>query len=71
MSVTETAAPEEGDLIVRSEGALGVIRLNRPRIINAVTHDMVRGINTALDVFENDSSIGVVLIEGKDRKSVV
>jgi enoyl-CoA hydratase len=68
VSVTETATQENGDLIVRSEGALGVIRLNRPRTINAFTHDMLHGINTALDVFENDSSIGVVLIEGNGER---
>ena len=65
MSVTEGQTREEtGELIVRSEGALGVIRLNRPRTINAFTHDMLRGINTALDVFETDPSIGMILIEG-------
>jgi enoyl-CoA hydratase len=69
VSVTEaTTVPEEGDLIVKSEGALGVIQLNRPRIINAITQDMVRSISTALDVFENDSSIGVVLIEGNGER---
>ena len=68
MSVIEAPTQENSDLIVRSEGALGVIRLNRPRTINAFTHDMLRGINTALDVFENDSSIGVVLIEGNGER---
>ena len=69
MSLTEEQTQQaDGDLIVKSEGALGVIRLNRPRTINAITHDMVGGINTALDVFERDSSIGVVLIEGAGER---
>ncbi len=69
MSVTEgQTVAETGDLIVRSEGALGVITLNRPRTINALTYDMLRGVNTALDVFETDSSIGMVLIEGNGER---
>ncbi len=69
MSVTEgQIQQEDGDLIVKSEGALGVIRLNRPRTINAFTHEMLRGINTALDVFETDPSIGMVLIEGNGER---
>jgi enoyl-CoA hydratase len=59
---------EDGDVVVKSEGALGVIRLNRPRTINAFTHEMLRGINTALDVFETDPSIGMVLIEGNGER---
>ena len=39
----------EGDLIARKEGALGVIRLNRPKAINAVTLEMIHDIDRALD----------------------
>ena len=46
---------EEGDLIVRREGAAGVIRLNRPKAINAMTLEMSEGIDAALDRFESRS----------------
>ena len=39
----------DGDLIVRREGAAGIIRLNRPKAINAMTLEMSRGIDAALD----------------------
>ena len=55
---------EEGDLIVRREGAAGVIRLNRPKAINAVTLEMFRGIEKALDEFETDPAVGLILLEG-------
>ena len=42
-------AGAEPDLIVRREGAAGVIRLNRPKAINAVTLEMFREIDKALD----------------------
>ncbi|RXH11995.1 enoyl-CoA hydratase/isomerase family protein [Bradyrhizobium guangzhouense] len=57
-------AVEEEDLIVRREGAAGVIRLNRPKAINAMTLEMSEGIDAALDKFETDSDVAVVILEG-------
>jgi enoyl-CoA hydratase len=55
---------QEGDLIVRREGSAGIIRLNRPKAINAVTLEMLRGIDKALDRFETDPAIVLILLEG-------
>jgi enoyl-CoA hydratase len=57
-------AGPEPDLIVRREGAVGVIRLNRPKAINAVTLEMFRDIEKALDAFESDPAVGLILLEG-------
>ena len=54
----------EGDLIARKEGSLGVIRLNRPKAINAVTLEMFHDIDKALDAFEKDPAVAVILLEG-------
>jgi enoyl-CoA hydratase len=58
------AAGSEPDLIARHEGAVGVIRLNRPKAINAVTLEMFRDIDKALDQFESDPAVGLILLEG-------
>jgi enoyl-CoA hydratase len=57
-------AGAEGDLIARREGAAGILRLNRPKAINAVTLEMFRGIDNALDQFEADPAVGLILLEG-------
>lgn len=57
-------AATEGDLIARREGSAGIIRLNRPKAINAVTLEMFRDIDKALDVFEADPQVAVILLEG-------
>ena len=62
-SAAEVAGAEP-DLIVRREGAAGVIRLNRPKAINAVTLEMFRDIDKALDRFEADPEVGLILLEG-------
>jgi len=61
---------EEGDLIARVEGAAGVIRLNRPKAINAVTLEMFRDIDKALDRFEVDPAVAVILLEGAGERGL-
>jgi len=63
------AAPEP-DLIVRREGAAGVIRLNRPKTINAMTLEMSLGIDAALDRFEADPAVALVLLEGAGERGL-
>ena len=60
----------EPDLIVRREGAAGIIRLNRPKAINAMTFEMSIGIDKALDRFEADPAIALVLLEGAGERGL-
>ena len=62
--------PPEGDLIARREGSCGVIRLNRPRAINAVTLEMFRDVDKALDQFEADPEVVVILLEGAGERGL-
>lgn len=43
-------------------GAVGLVTLNRPRALNALTHDMVRRLSRALALWKDDPSIGAVLV---------
>jgi enoyl-CoA hydratase len=60
----------DGELVIEREGSAGIIRLNRPAALNAVTLGMVRGISRALDVFEDDSAIATVLLEGAGERGL-
>jgi enoyl-CoA hydratase len=64
MTAAPAAEPIEGDLIARREGACGMMRLNRPKAINAVTLEMFRDVDKALDEFERAADVGVILLEG-------
>ncbi|SHG95036.1 enoyl-CoA hydratase/isomerase family protein [Bradyrhizobium erythrophlei] len=64
------APVSEPDLIARREGAVGVIRLNRPKAINAVTLEMFRDIDKALDEFESDPAVGLILLEGAGERGL-
>jgi enoyl-CoA hydratase len=58
------AGVTDKELIVCRDGAAGIIRLNRPKTINALTLEMTRGIVAALDSFEADPGVSLVLLEG-------
>jgi enoyl-CoA hydratase len=68
--MTATAAVAEGDLIARREGSAGIIRLNRPKAINAVTLEMFRDVDTALDQFEADPDVAVIVLEGAGERGL-
>ncbi len=70
MSGAAASQIPEPDLIVRREGAAGVIRLNRPKAINAVTLEMFRDVDKALDVFEADPAVGLILLEGAGERGL-
>ena len=64
------AAVAEGDLIARKEGSAGIIRLNRPKAINAVTLEMFHDIDKALDAFEADPGVAVIVLEGAGERGL-
>lgn len=64
------AESPEKDLIACREGAAGIIRLNRPKAINALTLEMTREIVTALDEFEADPGVSLVLLEGAGERGL-
>ena len=59
-----------GEVVVETCGALGRIRLNRPRAMNALTHAMVRAIDAALDRFAADPAIACVLLSGEGERGL-
>ena len=57
-------------LLVRVEGRLGRITLNRPRQINALTMPMIDGIRAALARWADDPAVGIVLIDGAGERGL-
>ena len=70
MTSAASSMEDEGDLIARREGSCGVIRLNRPKAINAITLEMFRDVDKALDRFEADPAVAVVLLEGAGERGL-
>src|SRR4030088_2588348 len=68
-SAAAKAGPEP-DLIARREGAAGIIHLNRPKTINAVTLEVFCDIDKGLGQFEGDPAVGLVLLEGAGERGL-
>jgi enoyl-CoA hydratase len=62
--VGEHPVSRTDDVIVSRHGRAGRITLNRPRALNALTHEMVRAIDAALTAFEDDPEVDIVVVDG-------
>jgi enoyl-CoA hydratase len=57
-----------GQLDVIREGSLGIIALNRPEAINALSLEMIGGITRTLEQWRDDDGIRLVLFEGRGAR---
>lgn len=60
-----SAAPR---VLVRTDGALGRLTLNRPEAINALDVDMIRLLTEALENWRHDTDVQIVLIDGEGER---
>jgi enoyl-CoA hydratase len=54
-------------LVERPAGRVGVVRLNRPRVLNALSSATLREIVTAVGELDADDTIGAILVTGSTR----
>src|SRR3954453_9661773 len=54
-------------VILERKGAVGLITLNRPQALNALSAALIRDLGAALDELEADDAIGAVVITGSDK----
>jgi enoyl-CoA hydratase len=61
---------QHGDLVVRADGALRRITLNRPKALNALTLDMCVTMMALLRGFADDPAVGAVLLDGAGERGL-
>ncbi len=54
-------------ILVESRGPIGLITLNRPQALNALNAQVIGELNQALDGYDRDPEIAVVVLTGSDR----
>src|SRR6266849_8506519 len=54
-------------VILERKGAVGIVTLNRPQALNALSAALIRDLGAALDALENDDAIGAIVITGSDK----
>ncbi|MFB8386241.1 enoyl-CoA hydratase/isomerase family protein [Microbacterium sp. NPDC055910] len=60
----------ESQVLVRAEAGLGRLTLNRPRAINALDLGMIRDLAAALDAWQDDHDVDIVLIDGAGERGL-
>jgi enoyl-CoA hydratase len=55
------------NIIVDRQGAVGIVTLNRPQALNALSAALIRDLGAALDAFEADAAVGAVVITGSEK----
>ncbi len=54
-------------VLTEIHGRVGLIRLNRPEVLNALNNDVADGIARAVDAFEADENIGCIVVTGTEK----
>jgi len=55
------------NILVERHGRVGLVTLNRPKALNALSRALVADLNAALAEFEADDGIGAIVITGSER----
>ncbi|NNM73289.1 enoyl-CoA hydratase/isomerase family protein [Enterovirga aerilata] len=59
----------EPEIICERRGAAGLVTLNRPQALNAITHGMVLDLARALDAWEKDPAVTRIVVQGAGGKA--
>jgi enoyl-CoA hydratase len=62
--MSATAAAE---VLVERDGAVGVVTLNRPQALNALSIPLMKAVAAAFEAFEIDDSVRVIVVAGGPR----
>jgi enoyl-CoA hydratase len=55
------------NILVKTEGAVGVVTLNRPRALNSLCQALLKELCEALEAFDADPAVRAIVLTGGDR----
>lgn len=58
---------EYENILLETHGKVGVVRLNRPKALNALNDQLMNELGTALLAFDADDNIGCIIITGSEK----
>jgi len=60
---------EEPEILFEKRGPIGIVTLNRPKVLNALTYNMVKQLHPQLEQWADDDSITTVVIQAVGEKA--
>ena len=67
MTVETKPMTDESLILVETDGPVGIIRINRPKVLNALNPALMTKLAEQVEAFDKDPSIHVMLISGNER----
>ena len=55
------------NILTSTEDQIGIVTLNRPTVLNALSHDLMDELVKALEEFDKDENIRVIILTGSER----
>jgi enoyl-CoA hydratase len=55
------------NILTEVRGKVGIVTLNRPKALNALSPELMREVSQALDAFEADEAIGCMVLTGSEK----
>jgi enoyl-CoA hydratase len=59
----------EPEILFDRKGAAGIVTLNRPKALNAITHDMIRQLTAKLEAWKADESVTRIIIRANGERA--
>ena len=54
-------------IITETRGKVGLITINRPKVLNALSSEVMDELGSAIDGYEEDTAIGAIVITGSEK----
>lgn len=55
------------NVLTETDGPIGIARLNRPQVLNALSHDLMSELVIALEEFDRNDEIRAIILTGSER----
>lgn len=55
------------NILVETRGNVGLITLDRPKVLNALSSELFVDVSAALDAFEEDDKVGCIVLTGSEK----
>jgi enoyl-CoA hydratase len=55
------------NVIVEKDGAIGVVTLNRPQVLNALSYGLVKDLSVAMQELDHDPEVRVIIVTGGEK----
>jgi enoyl-CoA hydratase len=65
--LSEEYEMDYANIVAKTEGAVGVITLNRPKALNALNSELLRELCDVLEKWDADDAVRCIVITGSDR----